>query len=158
MKKTMEAKLKPSRTKSKSVAPCPASGACNRISWSPRGLGSPSHQLSHLEHHPCHIVLCFSCSPGSLPLCHFHRLYSGALFTIFTAWMTSMMLPSSLASWMGSHGLQLYQRLCAEPSETPSYNPPATPLQCFRSLRLLELFLQHWPNYCPALTFPPSNK
>lgn len=65
----------PTRTKSKSVAPCPASGACNTVSWALRGLGSPTHQLSHLEHHLCNTVLCFSCSPESLQSYYLHGWY-----------------------------------------------------------------------------------
>lgn len=103
-----EANPKPIRTKSKSVAPCPASGACNIISWALRGLGSPTHQFSHLEYHPCSTVL---------------QLLPRKASTAPSSWMISVMLPSSVARSMGR-----------KPWTNISYYPPATPLQWFGSL------------------------
>lgn len=88
------AKPKPSRTKSKSVAPCPASGTCHIIGWALTGLGSPAHQFCLLYYR----------SPATqyLASAALHEAFNIAIFTIFTPWMTWVTWPSAVASWMWS--------------------------------------------------------
>lgn len=88
------AKPQPSRTKSKSIAPCPASGTCHIIGWTLPGLGSPAHQFCLLYHR----------SPATqyLASAALHEAFNIATFTIFTPWTTRMTWASAVASWIWS--------------------------------------------------------